>query len=301
VAKDVTLHSVRAYGCDGVGTTSTILAAVDWVTANHSGPSVAVMAISGPASSAVNSAVQSSINSGVTYAVAAGNNAGASACGYSPASVTDALTVAGTGGDDVQATYSNLGSCVDLYAPGTNIYAAINTSDTAVQLNSGTSQAAAFVAGAAALYLQGNPGASPSTVAGAIISGATTGKVTGVTGGTPNRLLRVVGGSSGGTDPLPPPPPPPEPEPQPSNAAPTASFTVSCSKATCSFDGSASKDDAGIASYAWNYGDGTWGSGVKTSHLYLAKGNYKMTVTLTVTDTGGLTSSIQKSVTIRNR
>jgi subtilisin family serine protease len=298
VAKGVTLHSVRAYGCDGVGTTTSILAAVDWVTANHSGPSVAVMAISGPASSALNSAVQSSINSGVTYAVAAGNNAGASACGYSPASVTDALTVAAIGGMDAQATYSNVGSCVDLYAPGTQIYSAINTSDTAVQLNSGTSQAAAFVAGAAALYLQGNPGASPSAVAGAIISGATAGVVTGVTGGTPNRLLRVVGGSSGGGSTLPPPPPPPPP---PSNAAPYASFTASCSKATCNFDGSSSTDDAGIASYAWNYGDGTAGSGVRTSHVYLAKGNYKMIVTLTVTDTGGLTSSVQKSITIRNR
>jgi subtilisin family serine protease len=295
VAKGVTLHSVRAYDCNGVGTTTSILAAVDWVTATHSGPSVAVMAISGPASSALNSAVQSSINSGVTYAVAAGNNAGADACGYSPASVTDAITVAGIGGADAQATYSNVGSCVDLYAPGTQIYSAINTTDTAIQLNSGTSQAAAFVAGAAALYLQGNPGASPSAVAGAIISGSTSGVVTGVTGGTPNRLLRVGGGGSTGSTEPPPPPPPP------SNVAPTASFTASCNKATCSFDGSASTDDAGVASYAWNYGDGSSGAGMKTSHVYVAKGNYKMTVTLTVTDTGGLTSSVQKTVTVRNR
>ena len=217
--------------------------------------------------------------------------------------MTDALTVAGIGGNDAQGLYSNVGSCVDLYAPGSQIYAAINTSDTAVQLNSGTSQAAAFVAGAAAVYLAGNPGASPSAVAGAIISGATPGKVTGVTGGTPNLLLRVVGGSSGGTEPAPPPPPPPTepPPPPPSNAAPTASFTASCSKAACSFNGSSSTDDAGIASYSWNYGDGGWGSGVTTSHVYSAKGNYKMTVTLTVTDTGGLTSSVQKTVTIRNR
>jgi len=295
VAKGATLHSVRAYDCNGVGTTTSIVAAINWVTANHSGPSVALMAISGPGSSEVNSAVQSAINSGVTVVAAAGNNAGGDACGYSPASVADAIVVAAIGGMDAQATYSNVGSCVDLYAPGTQIYSATNTSDTAIQLNSGPSQAAAFVAGAAAMYLQGNPGASPSAVAQAIISGATAGVVTGLTGGTPNRLLRVLGGS-GGSEPPPPPPPPP-----PGNAAPIASFTASCNKASCSFDGSASTDDAGIAGYAWSFGDNTTGTGMKTSHTYTAKGSYKMTVTLTVTDTGGLTSSVQKSVTVRNR
>ena len=297
VAKGVTLHSVRAYDCNGIGTSASILAAVDWVTVNHAGPSIAVMAISGSASSALNSAVQSSINSGVTYVVAAGNNAGADACGVSPASVTDAITVAAIGGVDAQATYSNVGSCVDLYAPGTQIYSAINTTDTAIQLNSGTSQSAAFVAGAAALYLQGNPSASPLAVSQSIISGATAGVVIGVTGGTPNRLLRV-GGATGGSDPAPPPPPPS------SNVAPASSFTVSCNKASCSFDASASSDsDGSIVSYAWSYGDAaTWtSSSPLASHTYSAKGNYSVTVTLTVTDNGGMRSSMQKSVTIRNK
>jgi subtilisin family serine protease len=293
VAKGATLHSVRAYDCSGLGTSTSVLAAIDWVTANHSGPSVATMAISGPASSAVNSAVQTSINSGVTYVAAAGNNAGADACGYSPASVTDAIVVAAIGGLDAQATYSNVGSCVDLYAPGTQIYSAINTSDTAVQLNSGTSQAAAFVAGAAALYLQANPGASPADVSQAIVTSATAGVVAGVTGGTPNRLLRVNGsGGSGGTAP---------PASPPGNVAPTASFNWSCSKADCSFDGSPSTDDAGVSSYAWNFGDGTTGTGPQTSHVYSTKGNYRVSVTLTVTDGAGLSASVTQSVTIRNK
>jgi subtilisin family serine protease len=296
VAKGATLHSVRAYDCSGIGTTSSIVAAVDWITSNRVLPAVANLSISGPASAAVNTAVGNSINAGITYVVAAGNNAGASACGYSPASVPGAITVAAIGGMDAQATYSNVGSCVDLYAPGTQIYGPVNTDDNAIQLNSGTSQASAFVAGAAALYLQANPGATPAQVAEAIVSNATTGVVTGVTGGTPNRLLRVIGGAG---SPLPPPPPPPPP----ANAPPVASFTASCSKASCSFNGSGSTDDSGISSYSWNFGDGATATGTSplSSHVYAAKGNYSVNVTLTVTDNAGLTSSVQKSIAIRNK
>ena len=291
VAKNAALHSVRAYDCNGIGNSTSILAAIDWVTANHTGPSIATMAISGPLSSAVNSAVQTSINSGVTYVVAAGNNAGADACGYSPAAVSDAIVVAAIGGMDAQTTYTNVGSCVDLYAPGTQIYSAINTSDTAVQLNTGTSQAAGFVAGAAALYLESNPNASPAQVSDAINSSATAGVVAGVTGGTPNRLVRVSGsGGSGGSTP-----------PAPGNVAPTAKFSFNCSKASCSFNGSGSSDDVAVMGYAWSFGDGSTGSGMQTAHTYSAKGNYSVDVTLTVTDGGGLSASVTQRVTIRNK
>jgi PKD repeat protein len=164
----------------------------------------------------------------------------------------------------------------------------------AIQANTGTSQAAAFVAGAVALYLQGNPTASPAAVAQSITGNATVGVVGGLLAGTPNRLLRV--GTGGGT--LPPPPPPP------GNVVPVSSFTFSCNKAACTFNGSASSDSDGtIASYAWTWGDGTTSrsSSPLATHTYAAKGNYSMTVTLTVTDNGGASSSSQKSVAIRNR
>jgi hypothetical protein len=292
VAKAATLYSVRAYDCVAAGSTSSIVAAVDWVTANRVRPAIATMSFSGPLSTAVNTAVENSIGAGVTYVAAAGNNSGANACNYSPGSVAGALTAASIEwGGDLQSSYSNLGSCVDLYAPGSQVRAAVTTNDTETDLRTGTSQAAGFVAGVAALYLASNPSASPAEVHNAIVSGATVGVVTGVTGGTPNRLLSIVGGGASS-----PPPPPP-----PGNAAPVASFTYSCNRASCSFNGSSSTDDAGIASYRWDFGDGPTGSGATTSHGYSTKSNFTVTVTLTVTDVGGLSSSKQQAVAIRNK
>jgi subtilisin family serine protease len=290
VAKGVTLHSVRVADCTGATVVSQVIAGVDWVTANHTGPSVALLSLSTGYSSTLNAAVASSINAGVAYVVAAGNNAGADACNYSPASVANALTVAAITGQDAQTTYTNVGSCVDLYAPGTQIYGPVNTDDNAVALYSGTSQSAAFVAGAAALYLEANPSASPAQVSQAIVAGATTGTVTGLTGSTPNRILRVLG--SGGTT-----TPPPS-----TNSAPTANFAASCRKANCSFDASSSRDDAGVVRYTWSFGDGMSDSETipLTSHSYTAKGNYSVTVTLTVTDAAGLQGSTKKVLSIKN-
>ena len=294
-AKNVTLHSVRVTAdCTANTVVSNVIAGVDWVTSNHRSPAVALLSLSTGLSLSLNAAVQNSINSGVTYVVAAGNNAGADACNYSPASTTNALTVAAITGQDAQANYTNVGACVDLYAPGTQIAAPVNTDDSAISLYSGTSQSAAFVAGAAAMYLEANPSASPAQVSQAIIANVTAGTVTGLTGATPNRILRVI--ASSGTTTTPPPPPPT------GNTAPTAGFTVSCQKASCSFDGSSSRDDAGVVSYAWNFGDATsaTSSGPLANHVYATKGSYSVTVTLTVTDAAGLTGSTQKSINIRN-
>ncbi len=288
VAKGVRLYAVRVLDCTGNGDASSIIAGIDYVTANHVSPAVANMSISGSYMASVNTAVQNSINSGVTYAVAAGNSAW-DACQYSPASVAGALTVGATTNLDLAASFSNYGSCVDLWAPGNAIYSAWGTDDYAMTTLNGTSMASPHVAGAAALYLQSNPGATPATVASAITGNATTNVLSSLLSGSPNRLLRVNGsGGSGGTITLPPPPPPTS-----TNNPPVASFNASCNKTSCTFI-STSTDDSGIVSYNWTFGDGTTGSGSGVSHNYSSRGTYS--VGLTVRDGGGLTATTYKTV-----
>jgi subtilisin family serine protease len=198
VAKQVTLKPVRVLGCDGSGTNSGVIAGVDWVTGNKSGPAVANMSLGGGVSSALDSAVQSSINAGVSYAVAAGNDSGADACNGSPSRVGAALTVGSSTNTDARSSFSNIGSCLDLFAPGSSITSAWYTGNTATNTISGTSMATPHVAGVAALYLQGNPSASPATVSSAIVNGATANVLTNVGSGSPNRLLYSLldGGST---------------------------------------------------------------------------------------------------------
>ncbi|HEX6249589.1 MAG TPA: S8 family peptidase [Nocardioidaceae bacterium] len=203
VAKSVSLKPVRVLDCNGSGTNSGVIAGVDWVTGNKTGPAVANMSLGGGASTALDSAVQRSINAGVSYAVAAGNDSGQNACNYSPARVGAALTVGSSTNTDARSSFSNIGSCLDLFAPGSSITSTWHTSNTATNTISGTSMATPHVAGVAALYLQGDPSASPSTVSSAIVNGATSNVLSNVGSGSPNRLLHsLLGGGS-----TPPPPP----------------------------------------------------------------------------------------------
>ena len=204
VAKLVTLHAVRVLNCQGSGTNSGVIAGVDWVTANHGSPAVANMSLGGGISTALDSAVNNSVNSGVSYAVAAGNS-NANACNSSPARAPAANTVGSTTSTDARSSFSNFGTCLDIFAPGSSITSAWNTSDTATNTISGTSMASPHVAGAIALYLQTNPGASPSTVTNALIANSTLNHVTNAGSGSPNRLLYSL---FGGPPPPPPPPPP---------------------------------------------------------------------------------------------
>jgi hypothetical protein len=208
VAKGVTLVAVRVLDCSGSGTDSGVVAGINWVTGDHLAgqPAVANMSLGGGASQAIDDAVNASINDGVTYAIAAGNGDQfgnpQNACGFSPARVANAITVGATTSTDARSSFSNYGTCVDIFAPGSSITSSWYSSNTATNTISGTSMATPHVAGASALYLQGNPSASPATVAAALINNSTLNKVTNPLTGSPNRLL-YTGFIGGGGTPLP--------------------------------------------------------------------------------------------------
>jgi subtilisin family serine protease len=188
VAKRAKVVSVRVLDCQGSGSYSTIIAGVDWVTRYAVKPAVANMSLGGPTSAALDAAVRASIGSGVTYVIAAGNS-NADACKASPARVGEAVTVGATDSADRRASFSNYGTCLDIFAPGVNVRSASKAGDTATTTMSGTSMAAPHVAGAAALYLSAHPTATPAQVRAAMVADATTGVVANRGTGSPSRLL----------------------------------------------------------------------------------------------------------------
>jgi subtilisin family serine protease len=198
VAKQARIISVRVLGCNGTGSSSQVIAGVNWVTNNAIRPAVANMSMSSSSSSSVNSAVSNSIAAGITYAVAAGNS-NANACNYSPASVSSAITVGSTTSSDARSSFSNWGSCVDLFAPGSGITSAWWTNNSATAMLNGTSMAAPHVAGAAAIVLSANPTWTPGRVWQRLHADATNGVVGSPGSGSPNRLLYA---GTGGTKPI---------------------------------------------------------------------------------------------------
>ncbi|MFJ6671075.1 S8 family peptidase [Actinosynnema sp. NPDC091369] len=209
VAKKAKLVGVRVLNCAGSGTYAGVIAGIDWVTANAAKPAVANMSLGGGADATVDQAVRNSIAAGVTYGLAAGNDSGANACNTSPARTTEAITVGSTTNTDARSSFSNIGTCLDIFAPGSNITSAWYTNDTATNTISGTSMATPHVVGAAAVYLAANPTATPQQVRDALVNGATNGVVGNAGTGSPNKLLRVVGSST----------------PQPGNCAPKTNAT----------------------------------------------------------------------------
>ena len=187
VAKGVSLVAVRVLDCAGNGTDAGVVAGMDWVANNRVLPAVANMSLGGGASTAIDNAVANMTNRGVVVVVAAGNET-TDACTKSPARAASAITVGSTTSSDARSSFSNYGSCVDIFAPGSSITSTWHTSTSATNTISGTSMASPHVAGVAALYLQGTPSATPSAVTTAIINTATTGVVTGLNG-SPNRLV----------------------------------------------------------------------------------------------------------------
>jgi subtilisin family serine protease len=188
VAKSSLPRGVRVLDCNGSGSNSGVIAGVDWVRNNFIAPAVANMSLGGGISTALDTAVNNLSNAGVPIAVAAGNS-NANACNSSPARAANAITVGSTTTTDARSSFSNFGTCLDLFAPGSGILSSYFSSDTATATLSGTSMASPHVAGVAALYKQANPSASATTVRNAIVNGATTNVVTNPGTGSPNRLL----------------------------------------------------------------------------------------------------------------
>ncbi|MFF8957527.1 S8 family serine peptidase [Streptomyces sp. NPDC014894] len=191
VAKKAKIVAVRVLDNRGSGTTEQVIAGIDWVAKNRKGPSVANMSLGGGVDVALDAAVRKAIASGVTFGVAAGNES-SDASRVSPARVPEAITVASTTRTDAQSSFSNFGRTVDLYAPGSDITSAWHTSDTGTRTISGTSMAAPHVVGAAAVHLAARPTATPAQIAKALTDGATPGKVSNPTSGTPNKLLKLL-------------------------------------------------------------------------------------------------------------
>ncbi len=194
VAPAATIVPVRVLSCTGSGSTSGVIAGIDWVVRHHQAgtPAVANMSLGGGYSASLNAAVAAGIADGVTFAVAAGNSSD-NACAYSPASEPAAITVGSTTSTDGRSYFSNWGSCLDVFAPGSSVLSAWHTSRTATYTASGTSMASPHVAGAAALLLSAQPTATPAAVRDAMVSGATR-NVVSDPAGSANLLVNVSSG-----------------------------------------------------------------------------------------------------------
>jgi subtilisin family serine protease len=211
-AKAATIVPVRVLDCSGSGSISGVIAGLDWITSQLDGsPAVVNMSLGGSPSSTLDAAVRNVISRGVTVVVAAGNS-NTDACNTSPARVSEAVTVAASDRSDVRASFSNFGRCVDIFAPGVSIPSAWHTSPTASTQLSGTSMAAPHAAGAVAMLVALEPGLSPAAVESRLTSSATTGTLSAIGSGSPDRLLYVTQTTS---EPAPAPTPEPAPEPSP--------------------------------------------------------------------------------------
>lgn len=171
VAKAVRLVPVRVFDCAGSGDWSQVLAGINWINSQPAGPAIVNMSFDGTASAEIDAAIQVGINQGITYVAAAGN-ASTNACNVSPARVPAVITVGATDISDTRATFTNYGSCLDVFAPGVGVMSDSTTSNTAYESRSGTSMSSPAVAGIAAQWLSTHPAATPAEVSAAIVANA---------------------------------------------------------------------------------------------------------------------------------
>jgi subtilisin family serine protease len=195
VAKRASIVAVRVLDCAGSGTFQQVIDGVNWVAANAVKPAVANMSLGAAGTnSALETAVGNAIAGGVSFALAAGNS-GSDACNSTPARTPTAITVGATDINDNRASFSNFGTCLDIFAPGESITSAWMTNDTATNTISGTSMASPHAAGVAALIRGGSPGFTAQQVRDAMVGNATLNKVVNPGTGSPNRLLFAGGGT----------------------------------------------------------------------------------------------------------
>jgi subtilisin family serine protease len=307
VAKGVSLVPVRVLDCTGSGSWSGVVSGIDWVAGQHLAngtPAVANMSLGGGLSSTVNSAVAGAVADGVTMVVAAGND-NRDACRYSPASESSAITVGATGRyasgvtassyystpsyADERASYSNFGTCLDVFAPGTNITSSwLNGGTNTI---SGTSMATPHVVGIAARYLQANPGATPAEVTSALLGGAAAGKVTNAGTGSPNLLADTAY-----IDSLVVPPPPSSTPAITTSSLPNGTKNVAYN-ATLGATG-------GVTPYSWSVTAGslptglTLGSTGTIGGTPSAAGTFGFTVTVTDSASPQVTATKDLSITV---
>lgn len=292
VAKAVTLHPVRVLDCRGQGTLSDAIAGIDWVTGvvlDHQGGNPArrwrgVLNVSfeAPASFTLDVAVRRAIEQANVEVVVAAGNSGDDACNHSPSRVSEAIVVGASTEADERAGYSDFGPCVDLFAPGDQVTSTFIRSDTDAVVGSGSSFAAPHAAGVVAFLIGEFPDAAPAMIERVLEAYATPGVLSNLGAGSPNLLLYSFFQGDGVDEP------------------PIAALAASCSRLhfNCAFDAGASLDDDGIASYAWDFGDGSGEvvrKGPRVHHKYHVAAP-SFLVTLTVTDTAGHTATATQEV-----
>jgi aqualysin 1 len=271
-ARAATVVSVRVLNCSSWGYWSDIIAGMDWVASTGAAPAVVNMSIGGGAAQSVDDAVKRLAEAGFVVVASAGNS-NTDACTQSPARATQALTVGATDNADHRASFSNFGSCVDIFAPGVSILSASHDGDRRSSTKSGTSMAAPHVAGVAAIAIERLGSASAREIEQYILDTATPGVV--VNHASPTNLLVYSLGAA-----------------TRHNRAPSAGFSFKCTQLVCAFTDESKDEDGQVVGWVWSFGS----TAQNPTHAFSSAGEYA--VTLQVSDNEGATSSLTRTVAV---